>query len=172
MYSLYQYELDGGIEIKTHSVYRIYDSDNQLLYVGMSGRVLGRIADHHTTKDWFKDVSRIDIQWHSSKKEATAAEAYAIKSEKPLYNRHLNANHRGVRSRKKKTSHFNFALKLTDSVQGMEIGQSVVVKKENAQVAIRHMKAEKGWDIQTKVERYKGPPCYANATHLRLYRMA
>jgi predicted GIY-YIG superfamily endonuclease len=173
MISLYLHEHDKrrGIS-KTHALYRIYSADDELLYIGRSARVLGRIAEHKESKDWFIGISRVSITWLTTKEEAEAAEEYAIKTEHPLYNKALNGCDRKSRSRNKKRKHFNFSLRLADDVKKMELGQSVVVKKEEAQIAIRYMKASKGWGVRTEIENWKGPHRYANATHIRVYRTA
>lgn len=86
-----------------HWVYRLYDDEGRLLYVGMtvnpkarlkSWRSVGRAAGH-----WWPQVS--DIRWepHNNKADAANAERAAIGAESPLHNVNLVLNHRSSRTR-------------------------------------------------------------------------
>jgi len=169
MYSLYVYEQEQD-SLKTHALYRIYSASNELLYVGISARILGRIAEHKESKGWFRDTARVDIVWLTTREEAVAAEAYAIKSEMPLYNKHLNDKSGSARTRKKLRKRYNFSLQMAAELKTMDLGQSILVKKENSQAAIRYMKSN-SWGVRTKIEKYNGAKKrYAHATHVRIYR--
>lgn len=78
---------------KPTAVYRFYDSDGQLLYVGISHRLNGRLSAHKRTKPW-QQVARIDLEHHSTRHEAASAELHAIRTEKPLWNIAHNAGNR------------------------------------------------------------------------------
>jgi hypothetical protein len=71
---------------KPTQLYRHYDAQGRLLYVGISSSALLRMAAHKVNASWFNDVARIEIEAHPSRKAAQAAEAAAIESEKPLHN--------------------------------------------------------------------------------------
>lgn len=170
MYSLYAYDKHKD-SLKTYALYRAYSADNELLYVGMSARVLGRIAEHKESKDWFRETARVDIVWFATKEEVVGAEAYAIKSEHPLYNKHLNDNYGSAKPRKKLRKRYNLLQKMETDLKTMGLGQSIVVNKENSQTAIQYMKRNKGWGVRTKIEKYNGSKKrYAHATHVRIYR--
>lgn len=68
-------------------LYRHFDSSGTLLYVGISTRVLTRIAQHRTSSHWSDQITRIDVDRHPSWSEAYAAETEAIRKEKPLHNK-------------------------------------------------------------------------------------
>jgi len=170
MYSLYVYDQHKD-SLKTHALYRVYSADNELLYVGISARVIGRIAEHKESKDWFRETARVDVAWFATKEEAAGAEAYAIKIEHPLYNKHLNDRNGSPKPRKKLRKRYNFSQKIATDLKTMGLGQSVVVRKENSQAAIQYMKGDKGWGVRTKIEKYNGSKKrYAHATHIRIYR--
>ena len=68
------------------AVYRIYDADKSLLYVGMSIQPHTRIQEH-STKSWFACVDKVEIRWHKTKQSALNAEAIGIISGKPRFNK-------------------------------------------------------------------------------------
>lgn len=67
-----------------HAVYRMFDPDGGLLYVGRTARA-GRF-DEHAEKRWFPLVSVITLEWHPTFAAAVLAETKAIADEKPRYN--------------------------------------------------------------------------------------
>ena len=68
-------------------VYRAFDADGALLYVGCSGDVHKRIADHRKWAEWRHDAVRWTYQLYPDERSALAAEAAAITAEDPIYNR-------------------------------------------------------------------------------------
>lgn len=76
-----------------HWVYRMFDADGRLLYVGMTSNPHARIkvwrstgrADGH----WFPQVESIRWEFFDSKPGAAAAERQAISTEAPLHNINL-----------------------------------------------------------------------------------
>lgn len=68
------------------AIYRLYDADNRLLYVGISRDVEKRWATHKKTKPWWKEVARKDVVWLKSRTAAFHAEHLAIVEEHPLHN--------------------------------------------------------------------------------------
>lgn len=71
---------------RRQTLYRMFDADNQLLYVGVSMNVAQRFAAHRSSKRWWGDINRIDLEHFASRREVLAAEAHAIRTEAPLYN--------------------------------------------------------------------------------------
>ena len=71
--------------VKT-ALYRHYDKNGTLLYIGVSLHAVQRLIDHRDKSHWFEDITRIDVQWYLSRSEAYAAEKHAIKTEKPKHN--------------------------------------------------------------------------------------
>lgn len=68
------------------TLYRYYDKNNVLLYVGISVNAVYRFTQHKNKSSWVDDIERIEIEKFESKKEASEAEVKAIRNEKPLYN--------------------------------------------------------------------------------------
>lgn len=67
-------------------LYRHFDADDNLLYVGVSISILNRIRGHRSNSHWFDRIAKITIQNFNTKEEMYEAEKYAILNEKPLCN--------------------------------------------------------------------------------------
>lgn len=71
-------------------VYRLFDAEGTLLYVGKTYRpevrFYGGPTSHSATKEWWPEVARIVVKTYRSDVDALAAEAWAIKRERPSYN--------------------------------------------------------------------------------------
>lgn len=68
------------------SLYRLYDKDGALLYVGVAQSLLARMNQHRLNARWFRDVVRVDVQHFDNRGDALAAETEAIETENPRYN--------------------------------------------------------------------------------------
>jgi len=69
------------------AVYRLYDTDDVLLYVGMSNDPPRRWSGHvNEGKTWWADVARKTVEWYESQDDALTVEAEAIWAEHPLHN--------------------------------------------------------------------------------------
>jgi len=69
-------------------LYRYYDSQDNLLYVGISICSIKRLKSHVKNSPWSADVSRMAIEKFNTREEALAAEAKAIREERPRFNVH------------------------------------------------------------------------------------
>lgn len=67
-------------------VYRLRDAEGTLLYIGVSNTAMQRLSQHASSKGWWTQVARVDVEHFGSKLEAELAEAVAISNEKPLHN--------------------------------------------------------------------------------------
>jgi predicted GIY-YIG superfamily endonuclease len=68
-------------------MYRLYNADGTLLYVGISWSALSRITQHKTDKPWWTTVTRVDITTiPGDRAAAESAERHAIHTEQPLHN--------------------------------------------------------------------------------------
>lgn len=78
------------------ALYRLYDANDQLLYVGISHEPEARLRDHkwapHHDK-WTKHVDRHEIAWYPSRTAAQTAEIAAIREERPRHNGAHNYPH-------------------------------------------------------------------------------
>jgi hypothetical protein len=71
----------------SQQLYRLFDADGELLYIGMSYSAISRYAQHKATKPWIGDVCRIEIETHDvSRAEIAHMEMEAIVAENPRYN--------------------------------------------------------------------------------------
>lgn len=80
------------------AVYRFFDKDDQLLYVGVAKDPERRWAKHASDKDWWSQVARKTTEWHDTRAEALAAEATAIREDWPKYNVTHNVRDRAQRA--------------------------------------------------------------------------
>lgn len=70
----------------TCDLYRFYDADERLLYVGISLHAAHRASEHRGDKAWWGDVARMDVEHLADRAEALKAERRAIRNERPVYN--------------------------------------------------------------------------------------
>lgn len=75
-----------------HAVYRMFNEDGRLLYVGLTGRLSHRLGNH-AEKRWFPQVATIELEWFPTKAAAALAEQHAIRNERPLLNIVGNREH-------------------------------------------------------------------------------
>jgi hypothetical protein len=68
------------------ALYRMFDSDGALLYIGASMRLPDRMYQHSLDKPWWREVNTIRVEHFDSRDEAFAAEALAITAENPKHN--------------------------------------------------------------------------------------
>jgi predicted GIY-YIG superfamily endonuclease len=76
----------------TCDLYRYYDANGTLLYVGISNDALKRREEHRRSSWWFTQAARLTIEVMPTREAAQAAERDAIRAERPKHNRvHLRA---------------------------------------------------------------------------------
>ena len=68
-------------------LYRQFDKDNVLLYVGVSLYPANRLSCHMNNSHWCHRIQKVLIEDYPTKETALRAEANAIIREKPLHNR-------------------------------------------------------------------------------------
>jgi len=78
------------------ALYRQYDKDGKLLYVGISLNYARRLKEHYKGSAWFLDVEKITLEWFDTRDDALKAERDAIKSESPECNIHLQRDDEDV----------------------------------------------------------------------------
>jgi hypothetical protein len=76
---------DPGDGKETH-LYRHYDKDEKLLYVGISAHAFVRLCGHKKSK-WYKKIATVKIETFPSRTLALRAEKSIIQNEKPRYNK-------------------------------------------------------------------------------------
>jgi predicted GIY-YIG superfamily endonuclease len=75
-----------GLQNLEHGVYRVYDADQLLLYVGVSVDPDGRLKAHSHGAEWVPDHASHTVTWYLTRAAALAAETRAIRQEHPVYN--------------------------------------------------------------------------------------
>lgn len=77
---------DNRPAMRAHMLYRFYDADDVLLYVGMTMNPGQRWANHRDEKAWWADVATVRTQLFDSREAVLEAETKAIQAEHPLHN--------------------------------------------------------------------------------------
>lgn len=86
-------DTDGGAPERT-ALYRLFNADDELLYVGITNSPETRWRHHKATQEWWPLVARKTVDWLDSRSEAAAAEIEAIHAEVPKHNLDHNINHK------------------------------------------------------------------------------
>lgn len=72
--------------MSSQALYRFYDSDGVLLYVGISKSWTDRLVQHRRDKVWFGHVARVDVAYYKDRDAVLDAEQEAIRRERPVHN--------------------------------------------------------------------------------------
>lgn len=80
---------------RTRSLYRLYDADDQLLYVGVAHSFLGRLRQHEDGQPWWNEAVRVTVEHYGSSAQALEAERVAIQTDRPRYNVFHNRSYAG-----------------------------------------------------------------------------
>ena len=67
-------------------LYRHYDKNGRLLYVGISNCAVSRADSHSDKAEWFGDATKMTVEQFDSREAASAAEASAVINERPAFN--------------------------------------------------------------------------------------
>lgn len=67
-------------------LYRYFDADGRLLYVGISFSAVARAAQHRQDKTWWTEFTRMEVERFSTRRAALDAELAAIRNENPVHN--------------------------------------------------------------------------------------
>jgi predicted GIY-YIG superfamily endonuclease len=68
------------------ALYRHFDADGSLLYVGVSSSTQERLYHHNCQSGWASEIASITLEHFDNRKEAIAAERVAIATESPRHN--------------------------------------------------------------------------------------
>ncbi|MGW0575149.1 GIY-YIG nuclease family protein [Streptomyces sp. NPDC002920] len=68
------------------ALYRLYDSGDSLLYVGIAKDPKVRFGQHRHDKIWWPEVAVREVEWFATREQALQKEAQAIQRELPRYN--------------------------------------------------------------------------------------
>ena len=68
-------------------LYRFYNADDELLYIGISLSAVHRASQHRRGKSWWPEVARMTVERiYGDRKHAESVEGAAIRRERPKYN--------------------------------------------------------------------------------------
>lgn len=74
-------------QVTKTDLYRHFDENGTLLYVGVSLSAIYRLSQHKKGSHWHSKISRQEIEHFATREEALDAETRAIQNENPLYNK-------------------------------------------------------------------------------------
>jgi hypothetical protein len=79
------------------TLYRFYDKNNILLYVGISGEWRTRLHQHERNSEWWDEASFIKLERFPDRKSVEEAEIRAITTEMPIWNKAYSQTYESVR---------------------------------------------------------------------------
>jgi hypothetical protein len=68
------------------SLYRFFDEEHGLLYVGITNDPWRRWREHVLTQPWYPQAKHWTVTWHDTEPAARRAELKAIRGERPRFN--------------------------------------------------------------------------------------
>jgi len=75
-----------GVRRRETVLYRYYDDQDVLLYVGVSANMPGRLEGHEADSTWMDFAARSTMDHFAERDDAEAAEVAAIEADHPLFN--------------------------------------------------------------------------------------
>lgn len=67
------------------ALYRLYDSSDTVIYIGITGNPAQRFKAHWL-KPWWSEVAMREIEWHETRAVAEEIEARVIEADRPRHN--------------------------------------------------------------------------------------
>ena len=74
------------------ALYHLRNSDDVVIYVGMTDCPAERMRRHAEEQTWWPEVARKTMVWYPTREEASAAETAAIRAENPCHNKRRLSN--------------------------------------------------------------------------------
>jgi len=68
------------------TLYRFYDAEGSLLYVGITKFFEPRLKQHYKNAEWFFETVHVRLEHYQTRQEVELAETCAIQTERPKYN--------------------------------------------------------------------------------------
>lgn len=72
---------------KEQVLYRYFDAENRLLYIGISSNYQARAATHSKNSAWESLAVRVELERFADRESVLAAEKRAIQTEQPIHNK-------------------------------------------------------------------------------------
>lgn len=138
----------------TCELYRHFDKNGVLVYVGISNSALLRTANHRDQSKWFDQVVRIEIERFPSRADALAAEEKAIITEKPTFNLRCGRK-TGTLARNPELQSEHEAALAEAAAKGIRVNKGRAVSVIRAQIAMaeKGVKYPYGFDEQIRWEK-------------------
>ena len=122
------------------AVYRFFDADGTLLYVGVTKNFEARRQQHKGTKAWWPEVdpNRTKVVWYVDEPSALRAELDAIGGECPVHNVDRTNGHYRSRRETGRAQHY---------MGTAEIRRGLGVSRQRAQQIVSHPSFPEPFDI-------------------------
>jgi len=91
-----RWQLDEGRAVTTTTLYKYYDQQGELIYIGIATRP-GKRMGQHNDKPWFELVARSEFETYPSRDLAASAERDLVRRERPRFNIQHNRDNQGLR---------------------------------------------------------------------------
>ncbi len=75
------------LEPSNQTLYRFFNANHELLYVGITNNPFNRFSGHSKDKNWFNEIAYSTFEHYPNRLAVDKAETAAIKAEKPKYNK-------------------------------------------------------------------------------------
>ncbi len=109
------------------AMYRYYDADGVLLYLGITDDTYQRWRSHEIKARWWALVASSTVEWYPSREAAADAEKLAIAEEKPLRNIKdvPGYNPRGQREYRPATPFWRYVLEVVRYPTGVKVARKM-----------------------------------------------
>ena len=137
---------------ETCDLYRHYDKEWNLLYVGISLNAIKRMIDHRSqSREWFDEIAFTQRKTFPSRAEAEKAEAIAIRNENPKWNKDrplgTASQDYGLYTRDEEEAH------LVNRLRNKVIEQGNSISFLHAEIKRLEAKVNKYWEYDTLTEK-------------------
>jgi DNA-binding transcriptional regulator YiaG len=128
----------------SHQLYRHFDDAGTLLYVGIGLCSIGRLSQHRRSAHWFRRITRVEIQHFADEQSAMAAEAAAIRDERPLFNKRGLAEPKKSRTPQPALRRYLSEREITQEsfARQLNVTQTLISQWLNGSIAITAERAE------------------------------
>lgn len=90
-------------------LYRHFDADGNLLYVGISLSAVHRLSQHKKYASWFSNIKRVEIEHFATRKEVLDAERIAVATENPKCNTNLRKHPKSTAQEERQKMRIHYA---------------------------------------------------------------
>lgn len=118
---------------KKTALYRHYDINGNLLYIGISLSAINRLSQHKNTSEWFNSIAKVDIEWFNDRESAILAEMEAVRLENPKFNIFLKDRKPHTKRLKKKYKQNIYTILDTGKKQQLNVKGGIEVSDNNYQ---------------------------------------